>query len=155
MKLELLTGDDAGELVDLHDGFVVGRAREGDLVVEDDSDVSRAHARFDLDGDRTTVTDLDSRNGTIVNGEPITTHTLSDGDEIHIGGLGLRYCETHTPWEDSVLAPPITAGHKDVLTGLIGDPINGALFVLLLVVTFLVASELTEVLLLVEAKLTG
>ncbi len=55
----------------------VGRvASEGVFVVDDDR-VSRRHTRIALKGDRVRVTDLDSRNGTFVDGKRITDETFT------------------------------------------------------------------------------
>jgi len=63
----------------------IGRSR-GATVVVDHEKVSRLHARFRRYGDRLDVEDLESRNGTRVNGDKIEgTRTLLPGDEIAIG----------------------------------------------------------------------
>jgi hypothetical protein len=62
----------------------VGRALDNDLVL-DSADVSRRHARLDYDGRTLTVTDLDSTNGTKVNGRPITSRTIALGDKVAFG----------------------------------------------------------------------
>lgn len=55
----------------INDGTTsIGRAEENDLVIRDPS-VSRYHARMELDAGICTLTDLDSGNGTFVNGERI------------------------------------------------------------------------------------
>jgi DNA-binding winged helix-turn-helix (wHTH) protein len=49
-------------------------------------DVSRHHARIDVDGDRISIEDLGSKNGTFVNGERIGDRMmLKDGDQIVFG----------------------------------------------------------------------
>jgi len=52
--------------------------------------VSRRHAEIRIDGDEAVLRDLDSRNGTLLNGEPIPAPTpLTDGDRIQIGPVEL------------------------------------------------------------------
>ena len=64
---------------------VVGRAPTCNLTI-DDALLSREHAAVRLDGDRVTVRDLGSRNGTSVNGQPIVDDVeLKDGDRVRIG----------------------------------------------------------------------
>jgi adenylate cyclase len=63
---------------------VIGRAAGCDVVLNDNS-VSRAHARVVVTGDQCTVEDVGSRNGTYVNGLPIKSTALNDGDVIAIG----------------------------------------------------------------------
>ena len=48
--------------------------------------VSREHAKIVMrDGQTATLVDLESRNGTFVNGDRIDLVVLSEGDEIHLG----------------------------------------------------------------------
>jgi len=54
-----------------------------------DTRVSREHAEVRRSGDDVRIRDLESRNSTWVNGEPITTATLAPGDVIEIGDLVL------------------------------------------------------------------
>jgi len=65
--------------------------RDKSVVWIDDPSVSRRHARIVVDGDRATIRDLGSKNGTIVNGALVDgERDLTDGDEIQIG----RACMT-------------------------------------------------------------
>ena len=64
---------------------VVGRSPSSDIVV-DEPYVSATHARFTIQGPALVLEDLDSKNGTMVNGHPIDQPvTLRDGDEVQIG----------------------------------------------------------------------
>ncbi len=71
----------------------VGRLDSQDLVVPD-PEVSRKHAVFHRDGERFTLEDLGTGLGTLVNGEPISTHELQHGDVIQIGKLELKFGQT-------------------------------------------------------------
>ncbi len=67
--------------------FTIGRARECHLVV-DYSQVSRVHARLELDHEQIAIVDLNSTNGTFVNGErlqPGSPRRLHAGDLINFG----------------------------------------------------------------------
>jgi predicted component of type VI protein secretion system len=65
----------------------IGRAETNDVVV-DDRWVSRFHAQVQRDAGGYQVTDLDSKNGTFVNGRRITAPTsLSDGDLLQVAPL--------------------------------------------------------------------
>ena len=56
--------------------------------------VSRRHARIRIQGERATFKDLESRNGSLVNGKAIEgEHELEDGDRLRIGTLELVFCE--------------------------------------------------------------
>jgi pSer/pThr/pTyr-binding forkhead associated (FHA) protein len=71
------------------------RLREGDNVIGreagltvrlDRPGVSRRHACIRVEGGRATLTDLGSKNGTFVRGQPIARPTLlQDGDEVRLG----------------------------------------------------------------------
>ena len=66
----------------------VGRAPENDIVL-DSPDVSRRHARIDCDRSGIRVHDLNSTNGTRVNGEAIRIADVEERDEISFGGQRL------------------------------------------------------------------
>jgi DNA-binding winged helix-turn-helix (wHTH) protein len=64
--------------------FTIGRARECHLVI-DHSQVSRLHARLELEHEQIAIVDLNSTNGTFVNGErlaPGQARKLRAGDKI-------------------------------------------------------------------------
>ena len=65
--------------------LTVGRSAPAGLVVTDPR-LSRRHFRMALSGDVAFVEDLDSRNGTWVNGERVQKRALRDGDVIEAGG---------------------------------------------------------------------
>ena len=69
---------------------VVGRGAEADLRLPD-TGVSRAHAELRLVGDVVRVVDLDSTNGTAVNGRRVRESDLADGDRLDIGATALVY----------------------------------------------------------------
>jgi len=68
--------------------LTIGRDPENDLVL-DDRRVSRRHAEIRLRLGRYTLYDLQSTNGTYVNGRRVAEVVLSDGDRIAIGGSEL------------------------------------------------------------------
>ena len=72
--------------VDLPRGEVlIGRGPECHVTV-DDPMLSRQHALIDLSGDAPFVEDLESRNGTQLNGAPLVGRApLQDGDRIRLG----------------------------------------------------------------------
>ncbi len=71
--------------------LVIGRGRGADLVVAE-STMSREHAAIVFDDEGCFVEDLQSTNGTRVNGERCTRSLLQDGDEIQLGRLQLQVC---------------------------------------------------------------
>jgi sigma-B regulation protein RsbU (phosphoserine phosphatase) len=71
--------------------IVIGRQPPADIVL-DGTTVSRRHCRFDLHDGKIRLTDLQSTNGTYVNGIRLTEPTvLEDGAAIEVGIWRLRY----------------------------------------------------------------
>jgi pSer/pThr/pTyr-binding forkhead associated (FHA) protein len=68
----------------------IGRATQNDIVLIDEK-VSRSHARIECSSDGCTLIDLDSANGTKVNGIQIKRTELKPGDVIALGSNNLRY----------------------------------------------------------------
>ena len=81
-----------GRQIRLVDGEnIIGREPEA-AVWLDFFTVSRRHARIVIAGDRATLEDLGSKNGTQVRGQPVTESVdLVDGDEIRIGSVVLNF----------------------------------------------------------------
>jgi pSer/pThr/pTyr-binding forkhead associated (FHA) protein len=72
----------------------IGRSTraDNDLVIESDGQISKRHARLELDSDGAfTLYDLDSTNGTKVNGRRIDNRTLHNGDEITVGSTRILF----------------------------------------------------------------
>lgn len=93
-------GHAARELMVQTDVVSFGRALDNLIPLEDDSGVSRYHAEIEATGDSFTIFDLDSRNGTTVNDEPIKERQLQDGDLICLGGSTIvEFHLSDTPWE--------------------------------------------------------
>ena len=69
---------------------VLGRSRECDLQLEDPN-ISRRHAELRQEGATFWIVDLDSTNGTELNGEPTKRARLEDGDRITLGSTELVF----------------------------------------------------------------
>jgi len=83
--------------------IVVGRSRRACDVVVADEHVSRMHMRIIAGVNGHLVEDAQSRWGTYVNGEKLTSrHPLTHGDEIRIGTSTIRYL---THWDNTALRP--------------------------------------------------
>jgi pSer/pThr/pTyr-binding forkhead associated (FHA) protein len=78
----------------LRDGesVIVGRSRSCDLALRS-PDASRRHAEIAPGASGWLVRDLDSTNGTFVNGERIRERPLRPGDRIEIGSDAITFCE--------------------------------------------------------------
>ena len=69
---------------------VAGRHPDADIFL-DDVTVSRRHAEIVRDGVTFTVRDLDSLNGTYLDGERTSEGALTDGSEIQIGKYRMTF----------------------------------------------------------------
>jgi pSer/pThr/pTyr-binding forkhead associated (FHA) protein len=75
-----------------HEGGIVGRSRDSDVVLTDAS-VSRRHAEIRQKSDGGwVVIDLNSTNGVKVNGRQVTGETaIQPGDRLEIGTVNARF----------------------------------------------------------------
>ena len=86
-SLTIVRGGFTGNRFDITSSEVlIGRTPTSDLTLVDDG-ISREHALISWDptDDRFTVEDLQSTNGTLVNGKRVRSCPLQDRDEIQIG----------------------------------------------------------------------
>ena len=72
--------------------MVVGRLESCDICLAD-ANTSRQHAAFVAEGPGWAIEDLGSTNGTLVNGEPVSTRVPADGDVVVVGITELVYHE--------------------------------------------------------------
>lgn len=91
-KIRQLNGDGADQEVDLTDGFTMGRNQANSLVLNDLL-ISRNHARIDITDAGVVLRDLDSGNGTFVEGRRIVEVKLANGQVFTIGNFQLRFEE--------------------------------------------------------------
>jgi FHA domain len=74
------------------DRVSVGRARNCDVVMRDPS-ISKLHAHFRIGGPKLELVDIDSQNGTRVNGRPLAPHQaaqVSNGDILLFGSVSAK-----------------------------------------------------------------
>ena len=74
--------------------YILGRSNDCQLFLTDNN-VSRRHAELKSNGSVWTITDLDSANGTFVNGSPIASLELKHMDTIQIGSVVLVFNDPH------------------------------------------------------------
>ena len=79
------------------DEITLGRDPLNDVVLDDDKLVSRSHVALTLRGGQWVVTDLGSRNGTVVNDRTVVRHPLRNGDVIGIGGYRIIFVSDDDP----------------------------------------------------------
>ncbi len=84
-RLVVTEGPDAGRSFPLSGPEVVVGRGDGCGVQLSDLTVSREHVRLLGEGRGYKLVDLGSRNRTLVNGEPVRTHFLIDGDRVTVG----------------------------------------------------------------------
>ena len=73
------------------DTLTIGRGRENDIQIKNDSKVSRYHCKIFRRGNNFYIEDQKSSNGSLVNGELITDRRLFGGEEIVIGETFFRF----------------------------------------------------------------
>jgi S1-C subfamily serine protease len=113
MWLSIRTGPDAGSAVQLPEtgAFVLGRQRGSDLVVRDGR-ASRHHAELTALGDeRWKLRDLDSANGTYVDGVRVTEVELQGGEDIKIGDIVMSVTR-RGPADEAAVKPPPAVTHR-------------------------------------------
>jgi pSer/pThr/pTyr-binding forkhead associated (FHA) protein len=85
ITLRVLDGADRGRIFqNIGPPITIGR-EEGNTIQLNDERVSRYHVKIQEDNNRLVLTDLDSTNGTKVNGEDIQLRILKFGDMIALG----------------------------------------------------------------------
>lgn len=118
-KAVFLTASD-GQRIPAQSGMTIGRDPNDNLLCIADGRMSRRHAMLQENNGQWFLTDLNSANGTFVNGRPITTPTLlNPGDQIQMGDttLSLQIPGQQQPqtWGNSPFVPgPVIPGVPDV-----------------------------------------
>lgn len=94
LTFQVLEGVDKGRIFrDVPTPVTIGR-EEGNLVRLNDERVSRYHAKVQQDQDDIILVDLDSTNGTQVNGTMVQIRRLRIGDRITVGRTQLLFGST-------------------------------------------------------------
>jgi pSer/pThr/pTyr-binding forkhead associated (FHA) protein len=90
-RLIIQSGEFEGRAFDmLEDRITIGRSADNTIRLEEKT-VSSHHATLTLDGTDYILKDLNSTNGSRVNGRRITEVKLSNGDRVRLGHLDLKY----------------------------------------------------------------
>lgn len=85
ITIRIIDGADRGRVYeDLLPPITVGR-EEGNSIQLNDERVSRFHVKIQEDHNRLVITDLESTNGTKVNGEDVQLRILRFGDTVQVG----------------------------------------------------------------------
>jgi hypothetical protein len=96
--LRFISGKDHGREIPLPPDreIVIGRISEVDLLLLDDK-VSRKHAKIMTYSGKIVIQDLESRNGTFVNGTKTKSSHLLEGDQIQIGSSTMKLVSADSP----------------------------------------------------------
>ncbi|MDA1139600.1 MAG: sigma 54-interacting transcriptional regulator [Planctomycetota bacterium] len=90
-KLTVLTGVQKGKSFPVpREQITIGRDHSNEIQLHGQK-LSRSHAMLEYDGTGWLLTDLGSRNGTIVNNQSIKSSRLKSGDEIRIGEISMVF----------------------------------------------------------------
>lgn len=85
IELQVISGNFSGQVFRVGEGnSTIGRAPDNSIVL-DAPDVSRRHARLERSGRHLRIYDLNSTNGTRINGEAVHISDIQNGDEIRLG----------------------------------------------------------------------
>jgi len=85
-----MEGPGSGTEYTVEQAAILGRLDSNDIPVKDNK-ASREHAKIYKQGNQFAIVDLNSSNGTLVNGERVTKRILKEGDEIGIGLVKMRF----------------------------------------------------------------
>ena len=107
-ELVIRTRDGAQQRVPMKgDRITLGRAAGNDLSYPGDAKLSRNHLLFERTPEGWTVADLDTKNGTLINGcRIIRPHLLQPGDVILAGYISLTYSDPSATGGTVVFLPP-------------------------------------------------
>jgi two-component system, cell cycle response regulator len=112
-----LEGEHIGLVVRLHGEVVrAGRNQDSELLLRDGG-VSRNHARFVWEADQYVLEDLESANGTYVQGERVTRHPMHDGDIVQFGPSAVFRYSLADAEQEAMLMQLYDASVTDALTG--------------------------------------
>jgi len=89
--LEVLSGNDAGIIHEIKKSQTVIGRKDGDIIVSDPL-ISKKHAAVEIwSREVIYIKDLESTNGTYINGIPISQTRLKNGDVIQLGNIKLKF----------------------------------------------------------------
>ncbi len=95
-----IDGRNLGEIELEKERVTIGRHPDNDIVLKDDRAVSGRHAVIITIMNDSFLEDLDSTNGTMVNGRQVGKHPLSNGDVVQVGRHSLKYTGAVTDYDE-------------------------------------------------------
>lgn len=116
VTLRVIDGLERGKVYsDLACPITLGREEDNAIRLNDER-VSRFHAKIQVDEGRVILTDLESTNGTRVNGHPVKMRILQEGDQISIGRSVLMFGDGPVPVDDEVDSSEVTMNGRNAAT---------------------------------------
>ncbi len=102
-SLVVLAGSQTGRTIMVKSECLIGRSPEAQVQLSEE-DVSRNHALIQkVTSGKYIIRDLKSKNGTLVNGLPVTERELKFGDRIRVGASAILMFTPYDRWEDQLL----------------------------------------------------
>lgn len=121
--------------------ITVGRSGDSSITL-DDQTVSSIHATIRIEGNDCVLRDMNSKNGTFVNGSPIREeYVLQEGDEIKIGAFKFKFIHKDTVISREALLLEVKRKEKKHLTN---KALIGALALLCIVIVLVAISRETK-----------
>ena len=117
-RLIAIAGPSLGALLPIERTTTLGRDPSSDYQIHDAA-MSRRHCTIDRRDTGWVIVDLDSRNGTMVNGVPVRAQALTDGDQIRVGDSVFLFAAGASPGAAATLAESTTGA------ALVLDPPSG------------------------------
>ena len=133
LTVQIVDGFEKGRVyADLPTPVTIGREEDNSIQLNDER-VSRFHAKIQEEGGRFILTDLDSTNGTRVNGHPVHMRIMQFGDTVAVGRSVLLFGSSDQIEERGRLLMQAARAsdipeNKTVALALVGRESNEALF---------------------------
>ena len=122
IALQILEGHERGRTyTQMPMPITIGREEDNAIRLNDER-ASRFHAKIQADDDRVILTDLDSTNGTRVNGHPVSMRVLQAGDQILIGRSLIAFWPEEPPATPIPMPPASGATSDEFDSGFGSDP---------------------------------
>jgi diguanylate cyclase (GGDEF)-like protein len=112
----VLSGQAIGRIYRLSEAkYVIGRSEQAEICIDDDG-ISRRHASIVCYDSTVILKDLDSTNGTFVNGEPVRAKTLTNGDRVQLGATTILKFAVQDEVDEQFQEHLYSAANRDSLT---------------------------------------
>jgi two-component system, cell cycle response regulator len=112
-----MDGIHAGQVLSLmKDEVMIGRNPDNDFII-DDAGVSRRHAKITRIGHEYVLTEVNARNGTLVQGQKVVRTPLHDGDFVQLGPRAAFRFSMVDLKQEKLLEKLFESSTRDALTG--------------------------------------